>query len=82
MQNIILPVSNRQRNSGFQIQANDSVRFNIIDFIEHFIGKSIQAESSKEKGNKQSKSASNIVVNVNQTITDSVVQGNLTNFES
>tara|TARA_B110000444_G_C18840908_1_gene598891 strand:- start:210 stop:905 length:696 start_codon:yes stop_codon:yes gene_type:complete len=82
MQNIILPVSNRQRNSGFQIQANDSVRFNIIDFIEHFIGKSIQEESSKEKGNKQSKSASNIVVNVNQTITDSVVQGNLTNFES
>jgi hypothetical protein len=82
MQNVILPVSNRQRNSGLQFQANDSVRLNIVNFIENFKGRIKQVASSKEKGKKESESGANIVINLNQTINDSVVQGNLTNFEN
>ena len=79
MQNIILPVSNRQKNSGFQFQGSDSLRIEVTDFINFFRGE-IKNTKSKSKQRKNQKEAT-VIVNVNQTITDSVIQGNLTNIE-
>jgi len=81
MQNVILPVSNRQRNSGFQFQSDDIARADVVNFIEHFKAK-IESKGTKiEKKHKDGNGNANIVINLNQTIKDSVVQGNLTNFE-
>ena len=80
MQNIILPVSNRQRNSGLHFQTTNEVREKIISLVEHFIEKSDNKVSPKKDTGKNN-SNPNIIVNINQTITDSVVQGNLTNID-
>jgi len=81
MQNVILPVSNRQRNSGFQFQSDDIARADVVNFIEHFKAR-IKSKGTKiEKKDKDSEGNTNIVINLNQTIKDSVVQGNLTHFE-
>jgi hypothetical protein len=81
MQNVILPVSNRQRNSGFQFQSDDTARADVVNFIEYFKAKIKSTGTKIEKKDKDAESNTNIVINLNQTITDSVVQGNLTNFE-
>ena len=80
MQNIILPVSNRQRNSGLHFQTTDEVREKIVSLVEYFIEKSDTKVSPKKDTGKKN-SNPNIIVNINQTITDSVVQGNLTNID-
>jgi len=81
MQNVILPVSNRQRNSGFQFQSDDIARTDVVNFIEHFKARIKSKGTKTEKKDKDGESNTNIVINLNQTIKDSVVQGNLTNFE-
>ena len=80
MQNILLPVSNRQRNSGLHFQTTDEVREKIVSLVEYFIEKSDNKVSRKKDTGKKN-SNPNIIVNINQTITDSVVQGNLTNID-
>ena len=54
MQNIILPVSNRQKNSGFQFQGSDSLRIEVTDFINFFRGE-IKNTKSKSKQRKNQK---------------------------
>jgi hypothetical protein len=79
MQNILLPVSNRQRNSGIHFQARDEVREKVVEIIQYFIDNHSIGQS-KNKNKNTGKSTQNIVVNINQTISDSVIQGDITNI--
>ena len=79
MQNILLPVSNRQRNSGIHFQAKDGVREKVVEIIQYFIDNHSIGQSNNKNKNV-GKSTQNIVVNINQTISDSVIQGDITNI--
>jgi hypothetical protein len=73
--NVILPVSNRQRLSGFQFTGTASSRDNVVSFLSRLSDEPPARKRGRNTSRPQKKSQS--VIHITQNISDSVIQGDV-----
>ena len=79
-QNVILPVSNRQRMSGFQFVGTDTLRNHLVSFLSRLTKEPPTVRTSPIK-KTPSKKQSASVIHITQNISDSVIQGDVIGIE-